>query len=626
LFDACGQDCPVREDPTAVLAFLLRTEERRSQFSLLALVDAVQEVSGWLRHGRQDSWERNANNLLNDYLRPVESIGQHLADACDPHLAEFTAAIRALAERRAGTVERRREAASNAEALVAVLRSPRGRRACWRDLIDSVVRGDPPRLQRHKAAQLLGTTAHAGHDVIDLARHLVGVLEDNPFAIAHETGEPLGDKVTFLDKPGTSVSERLRMCEEAVGREPVAGRCIVWLSYTPAELETPVLELGGVILYEARWAVPNARSDSGQAFPFRHELRLEINGMPKEIENDDAHSRVVLARVDLGHSPLACAIDRARAVVEMIVQTAAFDSGGVGWEDYGYAMVLLDGQWRQSMHGVGGRATRLRHLDRQGWLATSEELTRQSAAFTAALIRDELDDNLREAFRCITESRNADSRSSVLLADRAVELVAGYESVSADELITAAAAGWPRHRLTHDVFYAITSLLDGARSGPNTDEAETLAQRIQQLTTRRRSIDLRDVAANSNDLRRLARGSRAESEVLWALGVLDDPLRALAALREASADKAALLARWRRVRNALTHGNPATQPAIDSVSGFAVLIGSTVARYALDAVATGSTTRLRLDAVVKDDADFRQRLDNGEDLISASRPEPRTRS
>lgn len=607
-------------DPTAVLAWLVRSDSPHQPPSVLALADAVSEASVWLRHGRQDSWERNAQNLRTDCLRSVDSVGGRLAAACEPQLAAFKASLSTLTSRGAGTQERRREAASEAEALLAVLRAPRARRASWRDLVDSVAAGEPARQQRVYSAQMLSACSRAGHDVAAVANRLRGILEDNPYSIADETGQSVGDGVNFFDKPGTPVAERLAMCERIVGDEPTEGRCVVWLSFCPAELASPVQDLGGVMFYEARWAVPNARSDDGQSFPFRDELRAEIDELPPDIESDEICHRVVLTRVDLGRGLLAGAIDRARDVVAAIVDTAAFDANGAGWDDFGFALVMLDGQWRSKIHRSGGRDVGLRHQHREALLATADELAQQSTSFAAALIRNELDDNLREALRCTTEARSADARTSILLADRAVELVAGHESLQADELAEAVVVSWPHHQLRREIFGAIASLLHEARWNQSRTQADEVAKRVERVHGRRVSIDFRDVIANADALRELARGLGTESEVEWALRTLIEPSYALAALDDATGDASALLARWRRVRNALTHGNPATEPAIQSVTGFAGMIGSTVTRHALEAITNGTTTKRLLDPAARDAADFRQLLVDGQDFITASRP------
>jgi hypothetical protein len=172
------------EDPTAVLASLVRSGPPHQPPSVLALADAVSEASVWLRHGRQDSWERNARNVREDCVGSVDSVGGNLAAACEPQLAAFRASLFTLTTKGVGTPVGGREAASEADALLAVLRTPRARRASWRDLVAAATAGEPPWQLRVYSAQMLSACSGAGHDVTVVANRLRGILQDNPYSIA----------------------------------------------------------------------------------------------------------------------------------------------------------------------------------------------------------------------------------------------------------------------------------------------------------------------------------------------------------------------------------------------------------------------------------------------------------
>ena len=69
--------------------------------------------------------------------------------------------------------------------------------------------------------------------------------------------------------------------------------------------------------------------------------------------------------------------------------------------------------------------------------------------------------------------------------------------------------------------------------------------------------------------------------------------------------------RLRRVRNALTHGNPATPTAIASVTGFAVYLADYALDRALDAFASGGSLEDRVRRDVASEADLRAELRAG---------------
>lgn len=200
--------------------------------------------------------------------------------------------------------------------------------------------------------------------------------------------------------------------------------CVAWIAFAPAELDTiGYVELGPLALFEARWAIPNARKDDGQGFPFRSELR-EISYIPDDMERDKP--RVVLARLDLGHRSVGRALSDARAVTTMLVDAAAVHGRGRRWLPYGWEYLLVDGQPAWSSLFVPEHAR-----DRDGTLwdheRTALELKERGQRLVDALAKDPIPATLEEAVRCASAAaatRESDTRSRVVLNDRVIEMVA----------------------------------------------------------------------------------------------------------------------------------------------------------------------------------------------------------
>lgn len=205
----------------------------------------------------------------------------------------------------------------------------------------------------------------------------------------------------------------------------------------------------------------------------------------------------------------------------------------------------------------------------------------------------------------------------MLLLGRVLEAVAAYCGLETGELESTVAAAWPRAAWSALVQDAFRHALDQGRYWTDErDEASALMDRV--FTDRRPTgqyLAQLKVAAEHRDelVRWLAtcehRREAVRIDALVDAGVLLD----LFAGYEAEAE--VLGRRRRRVRNAITHGNPVSEVALRSVLPFARWMAEVALRRGVDVYTSGRPYRSITSTKDADVAKEEARLRAGESLL-----------
>lgn len=581
-----------------MLADLLGAEARPTP--TLSLTDCVKELDGWLRHRRLKAWQRNRTSLLFEVEVASSAVAPHLASALAPMLERYVERVQALPPKpRPDEVH---SAATIGQSLLAVAATPDAIRGAWLDLVESTGAASAPvRAAEACYHQLMSLIEAAGHDAQDVRKRLAGVLNDDALQVL-SARVALGDTEGQqswpdpYDDAGLDPDARMELCGRLLSAPAPSGRCITWHAFASAQLDSSVLKLGHVTLLEARWALPNALEEGGQRFPGRSELKS--NDVPRRFDEIGDDRRVALARVDLGNRPAAGALEFGRQTVRAVADIAAWEGNGARWQEYGWEMLLVDGVRRLTTSYVPAEAQKqwISDLD---YDRTAAALQERGSAVAAALASGALPADLAEALRSATEATDADVRSRIILDHRVTEMVASFGSLEADAFVGRLAPTWPAAALdTRMVNVIARALSPGFGHDEKTyKELTELAAVIRQARgSASFTLDLEAAAAHADRLLHLWDGTRLERELAEVFDILNKPEAYLRGLTNHEEEAGVMQRRLRRVRNALTHGNPVHDAAVASVEGFSRYLANAALQVGLDAYFAGSTITELLDS------------------------------
>lgn len=590
---------------------------------ILALTSCITEVDLWLKHRRPTAWARNRSSLRAEVKASCGALGPRLAESLAPTLDRYRERLMLLTKR--PRTDEIHEAAATGQSLYAAATTPDALRAAWRDLIDAVDDDDIPvdvvRMRHH---QILALAGAAGHDVKGLSTRLRGVLSGSARGVM-SARLGLGDVDPPTDWPGPredadlSAEQLMILCSRLLGAPAESGRCISWHAFAPGQLDEFVLQLGRVTLLEARWAIPNMLNDDGQSFPGREELRDQDFHAPTEEMAEDEKA-VILARVDLGNRQIAGALNLGRGIVRSLADIAAWEADGVRWREFGWEMLLVDGRARTSSSFVPKDVVKS-WGDAYARDRTASALRERGAQLAAALANDTLPADLAEAVRSATEATSADLRSRVILNTRITEFVAAFAGRDAHDLVHRLCGWWPADQLETDMFNAIAQAVsDWPADADRRREQERIAKAVRRTGPGASfTIDLGAVADLSDELLELWSGTLLQRRLRWALSLLTDAQTYLTALEAYQRTSQLRQKRLQRVRNALTHGNPVHDAAVESVDSFNRYIANAALQLGLDTFATGSTV---MGAIAAEDARrdaITRAIQGGQPLLSQLR-------
>ncbi len=578
------------------LSSLLTTS--RTEPIALPLPDAIKEIDGWLRHKRQDPWRRSANRagLDAEITLSASIVGPETAETLDGPLASFVSALREATTEPCPTSTQRHAALTAGDVLRTALTTPGVLRGVWVDLVRAVEDNHTAHTAMARLQLLVSTLELSGHDVERLLQRLSRLLQNDALALAEAhapmgVAAPPGDWSELIGQLATAPPEqRLALCEDLIASPPITGRCIAWIAYKDAQISTE-LASGPCLFLNAHWAIGNASRDDGHEFLGRRELQDDIARPPEPSPEE----HVVLARVDLGWRTPAGAMQAAVDLVSALTDTAYLRSGGARWLPYGWEMLLVDGRRVSSRvfatDDVVARWPRPYVLER-----TSAELAATGNRLGAVLAASPLPPDLSEAVRSATEAESADLRSRVVLYDRVTELVAANAGAeAADDLRRLITVSWPASAWRADVLNAVSRALEAGRWGHSQELAAALDEEIKSpMPNGGYTLDLVRTADHVNELVQLLADGTDAQGAAETFNTFHDSTAYMAYLERRAQECVHLSDRLRRVRNALTHGNPVQAKTIWSVTPLAQYIASAALSEALDAFRDGHDMFARL--------------------------------
>lgn len=581
--DNYGPDKTARSsDAARALRLLSRTQPCPPE---LALVDIVAEIAEWLEYFRKDTWARNRVSLTRELKAAINVLTSSLLDALDDNLRRFADAAAVVLECPHPDAAARHSAKLAGRVLLTALQSPHVVEAAFDDLLVGLGSADSAGLAVARS-QMLSLIEHAGHDRWALSR-LQSVVADDALAVA-EVQRACGDKTSDdsarpHEAAGLALEERVSLIRRYMSAPPGEGRCVAWMSYT-GRLETFVRQLGPVTIFDAHWAVPNARKAGGQTFPHRPEMIEVLRFMPQDFPLD---ADVLLVRIDLGRRRRAQAMQHARDVAALVIGAAAVLGDGLEWRPEGHEMLVVDGVLNESSifdPNADGYGT-VWDYER-----TEIELSEIGAGLAIAVAgADVVPSSAADAVRSALEAAGADSRSKIVLEARVLEMVAASAGTSADELRAALLRLWPGATVGWEVHRSIDAVLY------RMEERDVVLAIRQWLPGGAFRIDLGTAAEHLETLRQVVGEDPNDRWIGDGLALLSESGRATSRFESADRECRLVATRLRRVRNAIVHGNPVSTPALRSVAFLSDWLATRALRYLVDSQSTGRAMQHQLE-------------------------------
>lgn len=449
-----------------------------------------------------------------------------------------------------------------------------------------------------------------------------GVLDEVSSALH---GEPhdfeferwLGEGATAVD---LTPSIRLEAAERLLTTKLASRHVVVWLLYRRA-FGPFAFSAGPFSLFRTDWAIPNAMREDGQDFIHRDELRQLIANHSWIAKDDFLGSnpegdRHVLVRVDLGEGHPTGAAEEALRRVEALISIAV-GSGGVSWVYTGISITLVDGRTRGSSFGRAGGGREPEFQDTYGMRATADVVEYWAKELAPALEAGAMPDFLIEALSAFREASMIDHRDvsfynarptspriATALEDHAIELVASLAVTTPENLVSQLEAQEVEHQAEQMILKALLEPIDQSHheSKEIAETAEAIESSIVEYSEGTRLVSLSKAWDAKEKIRALPMSLSMRT-------TFEDGLRAISSVdaERAVLDRARLVietvrARHRRVRNAVTHGNPVTSAALDSVRNFS----RSMSRSALDLALNSFASSRPIETLLAENARYRE--------------------
>lgn len=594
-------------DPTwlkALVSSLYRGERRVE--TALPLGCTVQEILDWVElGGGPEAWAKRANrkSLIDDYHQSVEVLGKSLSTLLKPSTDTLLSALSILnqsnKDKHGNAILKRPPgwrtdpAWTNVENacqnVLAGLVTDAAVKASWGDLVSIT---QSPMFQRgeHRwAADMLFEQLRLRQcDAKATFREIVNMLA---------YGRSATD-FSFTENT-LSVADRLDAAEAIALTTPPEEDVVVWLGYVGGRVDYVVA--GSVIFMDARWYGPNADADRHDFIGKAELAELRRASMFSVAERVDQLSDVdLLARVELGITPVSGAIERAEAMVDALLSLSVHWSGGAR-PFRAQSAVFHNGQWRESRrrprqtaltddyHGVNLTQTAIiEFAPALGAVLATRDLPRYLTAAVEMQTAADLPFSREQMFRT---SLDADIRGVIPLEDRVVQHVAAYAGFTPEALFEQLTRRWPLSRWESDVHHATSLSLLAA--GPN--HTRILQLRGQLYASNASKPWLVFVADNAKELISLCRVESERSLVERLLRSVSDPVEYHALINEYEAEAKIISSRRARVRNALVHGNPVSMEVVSTIADISSYSSRYALRVGLESFTTGDTVAAILD-------------------------------
>ena len=586
------------DDAPAWLKSLVSSLDRRHGVSaVLPLTVIVSEIAEWVQLASGvDAWKPGPNrtSLRLDLEQSIAAIGPSLRAQIAAPLSAFESAFTQLISSPRRTLEQSpgtradvawTDLASTAADLLTALNTDDAVCASWGDLAAAAQDRALAGREYRPIAELLFEQLHLR------GRHAEGVFRDlvSIVAFGRDPGDiPMGEKDTAL-------GERLVQARAHVGMPADEEPTVVWFGYKGRIHQH--LEAGSVAFYDALWAVPNA--EPGR-FDFAHKEELwEIvqHGHTFRVAKlaDEESDVDTIVRVDLGTTTASGAVERAIAIVDVILSVSIHRAGGIRPQLAQYE-VLRSGQRASGGHHAAWAETGFPN-DTYGAGITSEAIEQHGPRIAEALAREELPRFLAAAIEVQTTADHpfsrdmalrkpseADISSVIPLSDRVVQHVAAHAATDPNDVFELLGERWAYARWLTDLQRAAGMCLLG---GGNRSELLTELTR-EWLSERPKQPYVLFIADRGDDFLSLCRLEHERAWIARMFASISDPAEYRTLIEEYTAEGVVLDARRRRVRNALVHGNPASFAIVQSVREYAEFVSGTALNLALESFFDGT--------------------------------------
>ncbi len=542
--------------------------------------------------GRGGPSDDDRKSLVVDIGKMREGLGPNFVGAANPLLDDFSGQLNQLG-RRLKTAHGARVVNLQLDSLLDRLAQPEVGRAAWKDVVAAFQDPDEPAERCElRLLQLRELSELRGHEVLrfgGLATRMDHVLADDPSELAR-----LGDVAsTPLDASrrfaGVALDRRVELCGDLVAAAPEVDDTAVWFVLDSAALAGGWLRRGPVQFF------------SGELFPDHLDADGPLRGYedyepPPELRDLDEARRwfdplpsehVVLARVWLAGAPVGTARERAREVVEGLIEVVKAESRWVLYEG--------EVQWRAATGWSGATPTdpaalyEARTAVHPFFEGTGEALEQLQSDFVARLVAQEAAavEAVEDARWTRTVEREGSATARVALGTRALERTMNIAQVKGEGWYGATAryllAPWVQLRLRNELLDAGVSATWGLRyRGDETTfrHAEDLVW--PSVTPRRSDLNYGGLAQLDSRLPgALPEGSVERRLLRDATERLNSPEAMLTTLGVLRDSFARLLARTRRQRNAVLHGTRPAAGVLASIDDFVIVLGALVAEESM---------------------------------------------
>ncbi|MEE1931307.1 hypothetical protein V1J52_24585 [Streptomyces sp. TRM 70351] len=587
-------------DPDWLKALVSSLDRRHGMSTVLPLTVIVNEVAEWVQLASGvDAWKPrpNRDSLRLDLEECIEAMGSSLRTQIGAPLAAFESAFsqlisspRAILEQLPGTRTDAvwTEVSSCATDLLAALKTDAAVRASWDDLVATAQNRTLAEREYRPIAELLFVQLEGrGHHAEGIFRNLVSIL-----AFGRDPDDvPIGEKDTPFD-------ERLTNAREYVGTPARKEPTVVWLGYKGRIHQH--FEAGRVCFYDAHWAVPCARPGRTE-FAHKAELwKLVQHGYTFRVaELVDEESDVdTIVRVDLGTTTAAGAVERAIAIVDVILSVSIHRAGGIRPNLAQYE-VLRSGQPAGGGHRAVWNETGFPN-DTYGASITTEAIGQHGQRIAEALARQKLPRFLAAAievqmtadhpFSCdmaLRKPSEADVSSVIPLSDRVVRHVAAHATINPNSLFSILGERWAHARWLTYLQRAAGMCLLG--------RSELLTELTREwLSKHPKQPWLLFLAERADDFLSVCRVEHERAWIARMFASISSHAVYCTLVEEYTAEGSVLDARRRRVRNALVHGNPTSFAVVQSVREYAEFVSGAALNLALESYVDGTPSAVAL--------------------------------
>ncbi|MFD8564326.1 hypothetical protein ACFV1N_44255 [Streptosporangium canum] len=653
---AWGEEVPATT--ASEMSMALRVPKRRwSDLALLTFPAAADELMSWLGDARvfDESFHPSAfASAVRDYDRAAHnSLGTKVKAALD---AELTDVQQALTPLRGDWSGDREPAKSALRTLIGKLGDQEVLQASWRDLWTKV--GNEKTSAEAIAVPrdlFLALARRAGHNLewaSEFISVMTGVLADDSWAVAAMNtalGRSVVNRVSPEVEPqewdplapaGLTIQERAALCARFLALPAVSSWHAVWLVYEKASMPVMFAALGDISFFSSQYVPDDVQAASAKCSSYARNWTTRdgesLAQIGKALAGMSDQGGVVIVRVLLPARAYADPVSVAQARVDALVAVGKFHTG------------LGSGDWQLADGHIHlDQARSMSHVFQLDTGAVTESLdhSRQSSVFTemkafweqmdrSASIDDDLLEEAVELLRWWQASQDQSPLARVIADVRVIETASSR--IGAVEWHQHLSAFLKPAWIVQSIYDNLRDTIQDALGG----EPEGLSQEAYK---RRRAL-VRSARDTSNfPWIGLVPGT-TRAALTELLEIYPDHhyvrrrLRALASRldnRDAFKKWRAqldtqwihLIDRLERLRNAITHGGPATADAVQSIAFFSSQLSAWEVQLALESALQGTCLQKAHRDFCKDHSDLLDKMNNAPkpgDVIHDSAVPPRT--